>query len=163
MSAIHEVLSDRDPCEWCKVLKRCGSRCGCVNNDRVRKRIVVFELLHDARGLRIFLADCDVHADRALSFRFVFLVDDRVDRDGRLSCRAIADDEFALAAANWDHRVNGFDAGLERDGDPLTINDSVGFALDWHHCRVLKRALAVDWFTEDVYDAAEEFFAGWDG
>jgi hypothetical protein len=42
------------------------------------------------------------------------LVDDGVDADGGFSGLAVTNHKFALSATDWDHRVNGFDSGLER-------------------------------------------------
>ena len=52
------------------------------------------------------------------------LVDDRVHADGRLAGRTVADDQFALAAANRDHRVNRHDAGLHRLADGFALDDA---------------------------------------
>src|SRR5439155_23096038 len=49
------------------------------------------------------------------------LTDDRVDRDRRFSGRAIADDQLALAAANWNHRVDRHDTGLHRLADAAAL------------------------------------------
>ena len=46
------------------------------------------------------------------------LADDRVDADGGLAGRAVADDQLALAAADRDHRVDRHDAGLHRLARP---------------------------------------------
>ena len=43
-----------------------------------------------------------------------FLVDYRVNRDSGFSGLAVADDQFSLPAADRNHGINGFDAGLDR-------------------------------------------------
>src|SRR5207244_8596688 len=50
----------------------------------------------------------------ALPFSRAFLIDDRVDRDGGFAGLAVADDQLALTAADRDHRVDRFVAGLHR-------------------------------------------------
>jgi hypothetical protein len=52
------------------------------------------------------------------------LVDDRVHADGRLAGGTVADDQFALAAANRNHRVNRHDAGLHRLADGFAFDDA---------------------------------------
>src|ERR1700676_2307727 len=49
----------------------------------------------------------------------VILVDDRVDGDRGLPGLAITDDQLALTAADRDHRVDGFETGLQRRVDVL--------------------------------------------
>ena len=69
---------------------------------------------------RVLLADRDVDAHDAVTL----LVDDRVDRDGRLAGLAVADDELTLAAADRRHRVDRLDAGLERLVHGLAADDA---------------------------------------
>ena len=85
------------------------------HDDRVRHRAGFFENRDDARDVGLLLADRDVDAvERPVVLvagrfgRFVEpgLVDDRVDADRCLAGRTVADDQFALAAANRNHRVN---------------------------------------------------------
>ncbi len=80
----------------------------------------------DLRDLEVLLADGDVDADEVLAL----LVDDRVDRHGRLAGLAVADNQLALAAANRDQRVNRLEAGLHRHGHRLARDDARGHALD---------------------------------
>src|SRR5438128_5304930 len=42
------------------------------------------------------------------------LTDDCVNRDRRFPGRPVANDQFALAAADWNHRVDRHDSGLDR-------------------------------------------------
>jgi hypothetical protein len=71
-----------------------------------------FQFAHDAGNFRFFLADGDVDTDHVLTF----LVDDRVDRDRGFAGLAVADDQFALAFADWNHGIDGFDACLQAAG-----------------------------------------------
>ena len=54
------------------------------------------------------------------------LIDDGVQDDGGLAGLAVADDQFALAAADGNHRVDGLDAGLQRLAHRLAIHDARG-------------------------------------
>src|SRR6185437_10877233 len=60
----------------------------------------------------------NVNANHLLAF----LIDDRVDRYGGFACLAVTDDQFALTTSNWDHGINGFEAGLHRLVHRLTPN-----------------------------------------
>jgi hypothetical protein len=78
---------------------------------------------------------------------------------GRLSGLAVADDQLALDAADRDHRVDGFDTGLERLFHGGSIDDAGRDALDRHEVSRLDRALAVQGLAERVHDASDEPFA----
>ena len=81
-----------------------GGRGG--HDDRVRHRAVLFELAHDVGDGRGLLADRDVHAEEVLAL----LVDDGVHRHRGLAGLAVADDQFALAAADRHHRIDRLEA-----------------------------------------------------
>src|SRR5437762_94896 len=82
--------------------------------------------MDDLRDRRLLLADRGVNAHDA----GVALIEDRVDRHGRLAGLAIADDQLALPAADRDHRVDRLDAGVQRLVDPLAIHDARREPLD---------------------------------
>ncbi len=87
----------------------------------------------DPRDGGLLLADRDVDAverpvvlvaGRFGGFVEPGLADDRVDADRCLAGRAVADDQFALAAANRNHRINRHDAGLHRLADRAAADDA---------------------------------------
>ena len=128
-----------------------GSRGG--NDDGVFHGAAFFELANDVGDRGGLLADGNVHAGKVLAL----LVDDRVDGDGGLTTLAVANDEFALAAADRDHGVNGLQARLNRLGNGLAV-DNAGSNLfdDVEEFRV-DRTPAVDRLTESVHNAADKF------
>src|SRR4029434_7101377 len=87
------------------------------------------------------------------------LTDDAVDGDRRFACCAIANEELALTASDWNHRVNWHDAGLNR-----LIHTA---ALDHARCNFLQRIkrVAFDWtftierLTECIDYATEQRLA----
>jgi len=87
------------------------------------------------------------------------LVDDGVDRDGGLAGAAVADDQFALAAADRDHGVDRHDTGEKRLGDGLPDDDPGGDLLDGEKLLGRDRTLSVDGIAEGVDRAAEEGLA----
>ena len=110
------------------------------DDDRVIHRAGIGEDLHDLRDRRALLPDRAVDADHVAAL----LVDDRVQNDGGLAGLAVADDQFALAAADRNHRVDGFDAGLQRLAHRLAVHDAGGDALDRDALIRGDRALAVE-------------------
>ena len=78
--------------------------------DAVVHGAVVFQCFHHLRHGGTLLADRDINANHVAAL----LVDDGVDRNGGLAGLAVADDQLALAAADRNHGVDGFDAGLHR-------------------------------------------------
>ena len=102
-----------------------------------------------------FLADGHINADHVLAL----LVQDGVQRNHGLTGLTVADDEFALAPADGDHAVDGLDAGLQRNGHALALDDARGVALDGIILAGLHRALAVDGMAQRVDHAADELFA----
>ncbi len=135
-----------------EVLERRGILGAGDDDDRVLHRAVLLED-RDRRGdRRELLADRHVDADEALPL----LVDDRVDRDGRLARLAVADDQLALAAADRDQRVDRLDAGLDRRVDALADDDAGGDPLDRTRLRRVDRALVVERAAQRVDDAAQQ-------
>ena len=98
---LHELLADGAAGVGSDVLQRSGLVGGGDDHDGVLHGAVAFEQGHGARHGGFLLPDGDVDADQVLAL----LVDDRVDGDGGLAGLAVADDQFALAAADGDHRV----------------------------------------------------------
>src|SRR5262249_38912278 len=85
-----------------------------------------------------------------------FLIEDRVDRDGRLARLAVADDQLALASPDRHHRVDRLETGLQRFLHRLTIDDAGRDAFDRRILSRRDRTLAVDWLAERVDHAAKE-------
>src|SRR5262249_27703074 len=85
------------------------------------------------------------------------LIDDRVERDGCLARLAVADDQLALPAADWNHGVDGFDARLDRRVHGRPQPDARGDHFDWacRH-RAWQIALAIQWLAKRVYHAANQ-------
>ena len=152
---VHEVFGHRAAGVGGDVLERGGVGGGGVDDDGVVHRAGLLEALVDAGDRRVLLADGDVDADHILAA----LIDDRVDGDGSLAGLAVADDEFALAATDRRHGVDGLDAGLHRDVDRLPAGDAGRGRFDGAECRRDDVALAVARPAERIDDPAQERFA----
>ncbi len=108
---------------------------------------------------RALLADGDVDAAhlllRVAGLPVLLLVDDRVDRDGRLAGRPVADDQLALAATDGRHGVDRLDPGRERLVDRLALHHRRRLGLQVAATGGLEVAETVDRDTERVDDTAE--------
>ncbi len=116
------------------------------------------EVLHHLGDGRFLLADGDVDAFHA----GLLLADDRVDADGGLPDLAVADDQFALAAADGRHRVDRLQARVHRLVDRLAVDDAGGDHLDPAEFRRFDGTLAVQGGARGVDDAAEHRLADGD-
>ena len=149
---VHELLAHGDTGVRRQVLQRGRVRCGGGDDDGVLHRAVLLQLGHHLRHGRLLLADGDVDADQVLAL----LVDDRVDRDGRLAGLPVADDQLALAAADGDHGVDGLDARLHRRIHRLAHDDARGDALHGAGLGGLDGPLAVDGLAQRVHHPADQ-------
>src|SRR3546814_7935230 len=165
-SVVAEELARRAAGIGRSELQRSGLRRGRGDDDRIFHRAIFFELADDLCDGRALLADSDIDAIKLL--RFVgagvgfLLVDEGVDRDGGLAGLAIADDQFALAAADGNERVERLEAGLDGFVDRGARDDARRLHFDAHALVGLDRALAVDRIAEAIDDAAEQALADGD-
>ena len=90
------------------------------------------------------------------------MVDDRVEGDGGFAGLAVADDEFALAAADGDHAVDCLDAGLEGFLDGLSLGDAGGDDVHLAGFGGWDGRAAVEGDAQGVDDAADDGIADGD-
>ena len=114
---VHEVFGHRAARVGRDVFERRRVGGARLHDRRVFERTFHLEARCECRDVRVLLTDRDVDAEDVAAF----LIDDRIDRDGRLPDLAVADDQLALALADRNERVDRADAGLQRlfDGLPL--------------------------------------------
>ncbi len=164
-AVVHEPFAHGGTREWREVLARgrVGRRCG--DDDRVGHRPGLFEGRDDARDRRLLLADRHVDAvERTIGLVAggsrgrveARLADDRVDANGRLAGRTVADDELALTAADRDHRVDRHDSCLHRLADWPSPHDPRRDLLDRIRDVARDRSLAVQGLPEHIHDPAEQ-------
>ena len=104
------------------------------------------------RTLERLLADRDIDANNVA----VLLVDDRVDRNRGLADGAIADDEFALAAAEREQRIDYDEPGLDRLRHQIPVDDRRRRALDRLQRLARDGTFPVERAAERIDDAAEQ-------
>src|SRR5262249_32291366 len=129
------------------------------NDDRILHSAVVFERLHHLRHSRALLPDGDIDTNNA---RFL-LIDDRVERDRRLTRLAVADDQFALSPADGNHRVDGLDSGLQRLLHRLPVHHAWRDALDVDKVLGGDGSFAIDRLAERIDHAPDHRIAYWHG
>ena len=147
-----------------RVTRRGGNHNGVLHGAGIR------QILNHLSHIRTLLAHGHVNAvHRSVilvtgglgSLVHAGLVDDRVDTDGGLTGRTVADDQLALATTNRDHRVDCQNTGLQRLIHGLTFHDAGG---DFFHRigRVtLDVAFAVDRLAKRIGHTAKQAFANW--
>ena len=101
------------------------------------------------------LADGAIDAQHIL----VALVQNGVDRDGGLAGLPVAEDQFALAAADRNERIDDDDAGLQRHGDGSAVHDRPGRAFDGQALAGGDRPFAVERPAQGVDDAPDQSIA----
>ncbi len=101
------------------------------------------------------LADRDVDADDVAAL----LIDDGIEGDGGLAGLAVANDQFALAAADGDHGVDGLDAGLQRRFHGHAVDHAGRQAFDGVELGAGDGAFVVDGLAEGVDHPADQRFA----
>ena len=163
LALLHEVLADSSTCERCEVLEGSRRGCRCSDDDGVLHCALVCELCNELRGLRLLLADSNVHTDRTILSRLRLLVDDGVYRDGGLTRSAVTNDELALAATNWHHGVDSLNARVKRRVHRRAVHNAVCFGLDRTNLVGTRRALAVYRLAERIHHATDERVTYWDG
>ena len=160
-AGIAEIFPDGGSGERSVILKGRRIGCGCSYYDRVIHRSLGAEGLDDVGDRRTFLADCHIDAIDRLSFQVAGpLVDDGVDRDGRLACLTVSDYQLTLAASDRDHGIDGLQACLERFRDRLAVNHPGSFTFQRHLSQLAANAAqAVERNTERIDNPAEHLFA----
>src|SRR5690606_15289091 len=159
-SRIAKVLTHRrtgvgsDKLKWSRV------GCACNDDGGVLHRPVLLERpdnVGDGRGL---LSDGDVEAVNRVNPEFlrlrrvrVLLVDDRVDRHGRLAGLAVADDQLTLSPSDRDHRIDSLQTCLKRFGHRIANDNARGLAFDGMRVFGFDRTTAVVRNSQRVYDA----------
>ena len=128
------------------------------DDDGMLHRPGLVQRAHHLGHLALLLADGDIDANQVAAF----LVDDGVHGDGRLAGGAVADDEFPLAPANGNHRVDGLDAGLHRGVDRLADDDVGGDGFRRAGAAGGDGALAVQRAAQGVDHPADEGVADGD-
>jgi len=155
LGLVPEVFADAAPGIRRDVLQG-GRIAGAGRDDTgVGHGVMLSEVLDHLSDGRFFLSDRDIDAFHAR----VLLTDDRVDADGGLADLPIADDQFALAAADGGHGIDRLKARVQRLVDRLAENHAGGDHFDPAIFRRLDGALAVQGCAGGIDDPTENGLA----
>src|SRR5690606_4086787 len=131
--------------------------------DGIFHRAAFFQLAHDLRHGRALLAHGNIDAVELLALIVArvdaLLVDEGVDGDCGLAGLAVADDQFALSAADRNERIERLEPRLHRLMHRLARDNPRRFHFDTPALGGLDRALAVDRVAERIDHAAEQALA----
>ena len=155
-ATVTEVLTHRAARVRCDVLHRGRLGGGRGNHNRVVHCAVLFKFAHDASNRRCLLANRDIYALNAGAF----LVDDGINSHRRLTGLAVTNNQLALAASDWHHGVDGFQACLHRLVNRLTFNNARRNLLNRRELVSFHRAFTVDRLTQRVDDTTQQVAAG---
>ena len=154
-AAIAEVFAHGATGVRCQELHRGGVGGGSGNDDGVAHRAVFFQFAYYVGNGRSLLADRNVDTGHVLTF----LIDDGVNRNSCLAGLTVANDQFALTAADRHHGVDGLQTGLHRLVNGLTCDHARSDLFDLvGHLRI-DRTLAVDRLAQCVHHAAAQLGA----
>ena len=87
------------------------------------------------------------------------LVQNSVQDDRGLAQLAVADNQFALAAANGNHRVDGFNTSLNRFAHRLTIDDAGRQSFQRIALRRRNRPFVIDRISQGIHHPANHSIA----
>ena len=152
---VHEILSDRYAGIGSQELHRSGIGCRSGNNDRIGVGAALFKGFSQTGNTARFLANCYINTD----YTGILLVQDGVDRNGRLTGTAVADDQLALSASDRYQGVNSFDTGLQRNVYRFTVGNTVGRGFNAAGLAGADLTLAVDGLAQCINDTAQHGFA----
>ena len=152
---VAEIFADRARREGRDVLH--GSRFGRGGRDHdgVLHCAEIGQRLDHLRHRGAFLADRAVNANQIAAA----LIQNRIQNDGGFADLPVTDDQFALAAADGNHRVNGLDARLNRFAHRLAINYARRQTLQREALARLDRPLIVNGIAERIHDAPDQSIA----
>ena len=155
LALLHEILAHRAAGVGSDILQRSQLRSRGGDDNGIVHRAGICQRLDELRHGRTLLADGDVDADDVLAA----LIDDGIGRDGGLAGLAVADDQLTLATADGDHRVDGLDAGLQRNADAFAFDDAGSRGFDRAVLLGVDGAFAVNGHAQRVDDAADHGLA----
>ena len=102
LTAVSEVFTHCCAGVRSNVLHSCRFGCRGGNDDGVIHCAVFFQFTYYVGDSRSLLTDSNINTDKV----FTLLVDDGIDSNGCLTCLTVANDQFTLAASDWNHGIN---------------------------------------------------------
>ena len=112
-ACITEILTDGCTRKWRIVLQR-GRVTGCSGYyNRIVQRSILTKCIYDRSDCRTFLSDCHIDAVyRVACQKIATLIDDRINRNSRLSRLTVTDNQLTLTTPDRNHGINCLQSGL---------------------------------------------------
>ena len=155
LALLHKIFAHGAAAVGSDVLQRGKFRSGSGNNNGVIHGAAGGEGFHHLGYGRALLANGHVNAENAVAL----LVQNGIQCDGSFTGLTVADNQFALTAADGDHAIDGLDAGLQRYGNGLTLDDTGSRTFYRSISGRFDGAFAIDGGAEGIDNAADEGFA----
>ena len=136
-ACIAEIFADSSSRKRRKILQ--GSRIGSGSgyHNRIIHRAFFAQYIYKTRHRRPFLSYSDIDTIYRITCLIIMaLVDNGINRNGGLTCLAVADNQLTLPASDRYHRINRFQPCLQRLGNRLAEDYSRRFALQRHLTRI---------------------------
>ena len=136
-AGITEIFTDGSSCKRCIILQRSriASR-GSYHNGIIHSTILTERIYNRSHG-RTFLTDSHINTIYRIPCQEVgTLVDNRINRNGRLSCLTVTDNQLTLSTPNRNHGIHSFQSCLQRLVDRLTEDYSRRFAFQRHFIQI---------------------------
>src|SRR5882672_11250292 len=151
-AAVAEELAYRTSRVWRNELQWRGGGGACDNHGRVIHGSSAREPIDDLCDCRLFLTNRHINAEDVAAF----LIDNGVKNERCLAGLTVADDQFALATTDGDHRVDRFNAGLERLFHRLAQDDAWCFDLDTLRILSVERPFSINRLPQSIHHATEQ-------
>ena len=166
LSVVTEPFTHRATSERGDVLERSGFGSGGRNDNGIFHCIVLLEGLDQLSNRGTFLANSDINAVEFLGLVAAvvppLLVQHGIEGDSSLTGLTITDDKFTLATSNWNHSIDGLQAGLYRLVDGTAGEDTRSLELGTALLGCLNGTLSINGVSKRVDDTAKQLYSNWD-
>ena len=155
LSLLHPLLTDRTSRVRSDVLQRCKVTRRRNHDGRIGHGTIFFQSLYNIGNGRCLLADCHINTFYVLTL----LVNDRINRDCRLSCLTVTDNQLTLSSADRHHGINCLNTCLQRCVNALSGNNAARHTLNSAVCGRLNGSLAVYGLSERIDNTSQHGIA----
>src|SRR5215211_2324859 len=145
-SSFHEFFTNGSSRIGSDILQRRRLICSSNDDNCVVHGTGALQNTKRACNSSLLLSDGHVDTNQVLAF----LINDRVNGNGRLAGLTITNNQFALSPPNRNHRVDGLDARLDRRIHILTIHHTRSDTLNWAEAGCGNWPLSINGLTQRV-------------
>ena len=158
---IAEILTNGGTRKGCQILQCCSIGRRCHNHNRVVHRAILAQRLDQRRDRRSLLTHSHIDAiDRLALLEVLALIDDRIDRNSRLTRLAVTNDQLTLTTTNRNHRINSLQTRLQRLIHRLAEDHTGSLTLQRHlYPLATNRTSTIERLTQRIDHATEHLLA----